>query len=405
MPEDAQTALCPHFGECGGCKSQDVPYAAQLAAKQAHLRELFAPFWDAPVPITPSPILWHYRNRLDLAFGRKQYPEPPPPDFPRETVLGFKRRGKWYWTLDIDTCLIGPEGLPELLGNVRGFVRERALTAYTSKKREGFLRILLVRQARRTGQRMVVLITNAGDLDRDGFVNAVRGAGGAASVYHGVFTRPAEITAADELHLLHGSPFIEEELRVPNDGGERVLRFRISPFSFFQTNTEATELLYARIRDHVRAIAPVRLYDLYGGSGGIAFTCADLVGDVVSVESVEEASRDGCYNAERNGVTNVSFHTAKVEHFLRGMLDGAGAMEPDAAVIVDPPRAGLHPKALKRLLRLRPADIVYVACQPKVFAKQDLPPMMEQYELAALDAVDLFPHTPHVEVLARLRAR
>ncbi|MBN2311311.1 MAG: class I SAM-dependent RNA methyltransferase [Candidatus Hydrogenedentes bacterium] len=410
---DGGPAICRHFGECGGCRTQDVAYAAQLAQKEAELRELFAPYWQHPIPVEPSPRIWHYRNKMDLTFGRKYYPEPPPPDLPRETVLGLKRKGRWYWTLDIEECRIGPEGMDGLLAATRQWARDHALSAFSSKSKDGFLRILLVREGCRTGQRMVVLITNEGPFEPGPFVQAVQSSFPADSIHHATFRGFAEIAAADEIELLHGTAAIEERLDVPDAEGEcapdaqkvRPLRFRISPFSFFQTNTLATERLYGLIRARVRALAPTVLYDLYGGSGGIAFACADLVESAVSVESVEEATADGRHNAAVNDIGNVTFLTQHVEHYLRDLRERQATLPPDCAVVVDPPRAGLHPKALRRLVELNPPAILYVACKPTVLVKQDLPGLAEQYHLVDVRAVDLFPHTPHVEVLAQFASK
>jgi 23S rRNA (uracil1939-C5)-methyltransferase len=398
-------ALCPHFGECGGCQSQDVPYAAQVEAKQTALQELLSPFWDGPIPVTPSPVTRHYRNKVDPTFGGKHYPEAPPKGFRREVVLGFKKKGKWYWNLDIEDCLIGPEGFSGLMESVRHWAREREYTPFNSRNKDGFLRVLLVRDGKRTGDRMVVLITNDGDLDREGFIEAVKSAYPATSIQHAIFRGGAEIAAADEIEVLDGAPTIDEMLKIPDGDATRDLRFRISPFSFFQTNSLGTERLYGFLREWVRGIAPATLYDLYGGAGGIAFTCSDLVKEIISVESVPEAADDGRRNAELNGIVNVTFHTQKVETYLRDLQFEHGGLAPDNAVILDPPRAGLHPKALKRLCELLPPQLIYVACKPQVLAKQDLPGLLEHYALEEVRAVDLFPHTRHVELLARLVRR
>lgn len=394
---------CVHFGECGGCDAQDVPYARQLEAKAAALGELFASFWDWPIAVHPSPVLAYYRNRVDLAFGRKFYDEPPPRDFERETVLGFKRKGRWYAPLEISECRIFSPELPGLLDGVRAWVARHNLKAYNSRRDEGFLRILLVREGKRTGERMVVLTTRDEPVDPEGFSAAVRERYPATSVYWGVFSGKAEITAADRLDLLYGAETLEERLRVPDGSEVRELRFLLSPLSFFQTNTLATEVLYGRIRDWVKERPPRVLYDLYGGSGGIAFSCADLVERVVSVESFEPASLDGVRNAALNGIGNVSFQTAEVERYLRETAE-SGGFEPDSAAVVDPPRAGLHPKALRRLCELGPSRLMYVSCKPTVLAKE-MPELLEAFDLRRLEAVDLFPHTPHVEVLASFEAR
>ncbi|MDQ1257807.1 MAG: rRNA (uracil1939-C5)-methyltransferase, partial [Candidatus Hydrogenedentes bacterium] len=194
-------------------------------------------------------------------------------------------------------------------------------------------------------------------------------------------------------------PAIIEELHIPDGEGIRKLYFRVSPFSFLQTNSLGAERLYGLVREWARETAPAVLYDLYGGAGGMAFACSDLVEQVWSVEIVEDATRDGITNAAANGIGNVTFVNAKVKNYLRELILGSG-MPPDSAAIVDPPRAGLHPKALRRLVELAPRDVLYISCNPKMLA-QEMPQLLEVYRLESLRAVDLFPHTRHVEVLAR----
>ena len=395
--------LCPHFGDCGGCESQDVPYPEQLEHKEAALRSLFAGHWDDAIPVTPSPVVWHYRNKVDFNFGLRQYPEPPPKDFERETLLGFTRKGEWYFPLDITDCRIAPRGVDKLLEAVREWYRGRGLRAYDSRGKEGFLRTLLVREGRRTGERMVALFTSPGDFDKEGFVQAVRSSYPAQSVYRGVYRGVARGTFADEMELLDGDPYIQELLQIPDGTGARELRFRVSPFSFFQTNSLGAEVLYGEIRRWVREVAPDILYDLYGGAGGIAFSCSDLVTTVRSVESEESATKDGEYNARQNGIENVFFTTEKMKHYLRQVVE-SGGMESSSAVVTDPPRGGMTPKPVKRLVQSRPPHIMYVSCKASVLA-EELPKFLEVYDLTRLWAIDLFPHTPHVEVLATLRIR
>lgn len=394
--------LCPHFGECGGCRTQDVPYHDQLAQKAASLRELFAPFWAADIPITPSPTQWHYRNKVDFTFAGKQYPEPPPKDFIRETVLGFNRRGRWYWPLDIYECRIGPPQCTAILAAARQWMLDQGLRAFDSRTHEGLLKVLLVREGKRTGQLMVVLITAPGEFDTESFVHAITEATPANSVHWAVHHGLSQVAFGEELYLLHGTPAIEEELHIPGDT-TRVLRFRVSPWSFFQTNTFAAEQLYGHIRAWVREIGPRTVYDLYGGAGGIAFSVADLVERIESVENVPEASADGIHNASVNDIPNVGFTTEKVKNYLIGVLQ-SGGMGPEITAVVDPPRAGMHPKALRRLIECAPGHIVYVSCNPKILA-QEMPQLLEAYELVEFRAVDMFPHTAHVEALARLRRR
>jgi len=394
---------CPHFGECGGCKTQDIAYAAQVAAKSAALGELFADFWTAPVPVTPSPVIWNYRNKIDPAFDRMRYPEPPPKDFVRETVLGFKKKGQWYWPLNIEECHIGPEGAGALLRATRAWYQANDIRAWDNRTKDGVLRYLLVRDGKRTGEKMVVLITHEGAVDCAPFVDLARESFGATSIYRGYFTGRSDVATAERLELLAGDAHITETLHLPVDDGERRLSFRISPLSFFQTNPLATENLYAAVRGHVRAISPPSLYDLYGGAGGIAFSCSDLVDHVWSVEEVAPATEDGRHNAEVNGIENVTFITAKTEKYLNAQREDGG-LASGATVILDPPRSALHPKVIKRLLEFLPEHIIYVSCNPKLLARE-MAAFGEAYDLASLEAFDLFPHTPHVEALAVLKRR
>ncbi len=392
-------ACCPYFGECGGCQSQDIPYSEQVTNKAAMLGELFEPFWTEPILVTPSPITWHYRNKVDPVFAPKRYDTPPPKDFIRDTVLGFKKRGRWFWPLDIEECRIGPMGMDALMASVRSWYQEAGLRAYDSKAETGFLRCLLIRDGKRSGERMVVLITRPGPFDAAPFVEAVQRSYRATSIYRGIFEGKADVAAADELELLYGEPAITEVLRLETEGDARELSFRISPFSFFQTNPRATERLYGLIRQWVQKIQPDTLYDLYGGAGGIAFSCADLVKKVWSVENVASASEDGRHNAAVNKIDNVTFITDKVKNYLRNEIR-AGGLEPNNAVVLDPPRAGLHPKALRRISELAPPHLLYVSCNPKILARE-LPLLLEHFHLTHMQAVDLFPHTRHVEVVAQ----
>jgi len=392
--------VCRHFGACGGCLYQDIPYEEQVARKSRELSSLFAEFHDTPVPVTPSPVQWHYRNKVDFSFARKWYEEKPAPGFERESVLGFKTRNRWFQPLEVEECLIGPEGVSALLAGVREWMRAEGLQAFDTRTKQGFLKVLLVREGKRTGQRMVVLTTAEGELNRASFVEAVRACYPADSIHWGIFRGTADVAAADEVERLYGPEVIAEELQVPDGEQTRRLRFEISPFSFFQTNTLATEILYGGIRARVREFGVRVLLDLYGGAGGIALACADLVDNIVSVENVPSATSDGLRNLALNGVDNIQFVTAKVEDYLRDV-----ALAPDTlGAVIDPPRAGLHPKALTRLVELGPRRVLYVSCNPKIL-QRELPVLAERYTIDAMQGFDLFPHTPHVEVLAVMTRR
>jgi len=394
------TTVCRHFGECGGCQHQDVAYSAQLEDKVRVLEEGFAPYWNEPIPIEPSPEIWHYRNKIDPSFAGKYYEEPPPKGFDRELVIGFKKR--WYWTIDLEECLIAPEGAGQLLAAVRTWGRAEGLKPFDTRggNADGFVRLLLVREGKRTGERMVVLFTNEGEFAKDGFLEAVQSAYPAQSVQRAVSTGQGEVMGADRIEVLDGAPHIYEELHIGEGEAQQRIRFRISPLSFFQTNTLGAERLYALVRSWVSERVPGHIYDLYGGSGAFAFVCADLAAAVDSVEEVAPATADGEHNAKLNGIDNVTFTNAKVEDYLRDAVAGEVPFDREATVIADPPRPGFHPKALRRLLELGPRELIYVSCKFTELLRE-MQDLLEQYRLTGLQAVDMFPHTHHVEVIAR----
>ena len=404
-PEQQEvTPRCAYFGDCGGCQIQHIPYADQLTRKETALRDLFGAFWDRPIPVHGSPLEWNYRNKIDMNFARMQYDEKPPDDFVRDTVLGFNKKGKWYFPLDIDVCHIGPESSTALTAAVRDWYKAQGLHAVDRRKQEGLLQVLLMRESKRTGEGMVVLITSDGEIGNESFVKAVRDSYPAvASIYRGIYRGSARGAFADELELLYGKPDISEELHIADGDALLKLKFRISPFSFFQTNTLGAEILYGLIRDWVKEVDPSILYDLYGGAGGIAFTCSDLVDLVRSVEVVESATLDGEYNAQVNAIDNVFFTTQKIRGYLQD-VNSQGGMESNCAVVVDPPREGMTPKPLKRLIEAAPPKILYISCKPTEFAKE-LPEFLEHYTIDSMQAVDLFPHTEHVELITALSRR
>ena len=265
--DEHNVARCPHAHECGGCKTQDLPYEQQLIQKEVYLRDLFQGIWDEPIPLDPSPEIWHYRNKIELNFDRMQYEVPPPRDFVRESVLGFKKKGKWYHTLDLTTCLIAPKGTDRLMASIRRWMTAHDLRAWFQKNNDGLLRYLLVREGKHTGDLMVVLISRTGDIPRDSFVDAVRSAIPATSIYHATFDGRADAAYMESLTLLAGEDRIQEKLMI--DGRE--LFFSISPQGFFQTNTLATQVLYGRIRELVKEIKqfikPNQIILLKGSNG------------------------------------------------------------------------------------------------------------------------------------------
>ena len=388
-PARAVEPRCPHFGTCGGCRLQDIHYEDQLARKQAELSELLARIgWVTTVPMHPSPQEWYYRNKMEFSF---QDVYPAPAEGEDYLLLGQKIRNRWDRVMNIKECyLLSPEA-PLLLAAVHAWALKEKLQPFNLHKRTGFLRHLVVREAKNTDERLVNLVTTPGKLDAAGFVKMVRAAYPATTVLWGTNSGKSDVAQAEKTEVLYGPGVIFESVL-----GKRL---RVSPYSFLQTNTRGAEALYTRIRECIADARPQNLLDLYCGTGGITLSVADLCERVMGVELIESAIADARFNAEQNKVTNVDFMAAKVEDLLPG-LAAQKVVDVDA-VIVDPPRSGLHPTALAALKELAPAKLIYVSCNPKAMV-EDIRKMSGLYDLRLAEGFDLFPHTDHMEALAVL---
>jgi 23S rRNA (uracil1939-C5)-methyltransferase len=389
---DTVAARCRHFGTCGGCAHQDLAYHAQLGRKKdlvlASLKDLPG---LPPLSIEGAPDVWNYRNKMEFSFG-DVYPVVPGGPWLK---LGMKPKGRWHTILDLEECHLPSPEAATLLKAVRAWAEREKVPPYNSHKHVGLLRNLVIREAKNTPERMVVLVCGEGDVPKGSFVKAVLSVYPATTILIGRHASVSDTAQTDSVEVVHGSGHIKESLLFP-DGK---VDYRISPGSFFQTNTKGTEVLYGIVRDWARELGGGLALDLYCGGGGIALALAGACRKVVGVELVEAAVRDAEANAALNGFTNCDFYHAKAEFLLPALLD----MGPDFAV-VDPPRAGLHKTAVQALLKDTPASLIYVSCNPEALAR-DLKPLLEKYSVERLKAVDLFPHTGHVETVALLKRR
>ena len=380
-------APCEHFPACGGCRFQDLAYDAQLAQKESQVRDalqrlagIAEPPLEEIVPCEPD--VFHYRNKLEYSFTRT----------PSGPALGFHRAGRWDEVLDIRKCWLTTELGNDLRDAVRDWAREEGLEAYSQEDGTGYLRHLVVREGRNTGQALVQLVTAAGEKFEHGyFVDVVRRFPPVRSVHWSINDTPAEVTNLPT-KLLWGDDWIEEEL-----GG---LRFRVRPNAFMQTNTAMAEKLYALARDAAQLGGDETVWDLYCGIGTIGLSMAGDALTVWGIDVSEESVACALENAELNGITNAAFFAGNVGQVVDDLLDRSGAPE---VVVVDPPRAGLAGKALRRLGAIGAPRLVYVSCNPTTLAG-DAKTLREEYgyELLRARPVDMFPHTPHVETVALL---
>ncbi len=383
---DRVPAPCRHFGVCGGCRFQDFAYEQQIAAKEAQVRDALTRlgrFVEPSVaPIVPAVEEYGYRNKLEYSFA-------PGDDC---LVLGFHRAGRWDEVIDVEECLLTTE-----LGNavreaVKQWAREEGLEPYDQESGTGYLRHLVVREARNTGQLLVLLVTAPGErFDADFLVETLTRFPEVRSIHWAVNDRLAEVTNLPT-RLLWGEGWIEEELSG--------LRFRIRPNAFLQTNTAMAERLYGLAREAARLTGDETVYDLYCGTGTIGLSFAADSASVWGVEISEESVACAIENATVNGIGNAQFFAGNVGQSLEELRERAG---PPDVVVVDPPRAGLAGKALRRTGALQAPRLVYVSCNPTTLAS-DLAVLRDDfgYRLEYCTPVDMFPHTPHIESVSSL---
>lgn len=378
---------CMHFGTCGGCRLQHLDYPAQARAKEAQLAETLAHVGglaDAEVlGVIAADDPWRYRNKMDFTFGA---------DRDGRLLLGLHRRGRFDRVVDVEHCWLVDKRVGALLARVREWARERSLVPYDPRRAVGLLRYLVVRLAGTTGDVLVDLVTTSPEPPAaPAFVEAVRSVFADATVVHTTHRGRATAYMVETQLTLAGTGVIEERI------GE--VRFEISAETFFQTNTRMAVRLFEVAAEAAGLRPDDRLLDLYCGTGAIGLTLADRVAAVVGLESNESAVSDARRNAELNGLANTAFVVAAAEDELGAVLDERGPFD---VVVADPPRAGLHPKALAALTRAGVPRMAYVSCNPATLAR-DLSGLVEGgYRVRWVRPVDMFPHTPHVEAVASL---
>jgi 23S rRNA (uracil1939-C5)-methyltransferase len=379
-------APCEHYPACGGCRFQDLAYEAQVEAKAAQVRDALqriAGLPDAPIEeIIPARSQFGYRNKCEYTFWQgADGPEP-----------GFHKAGRWDELIEVDRCWLATDLHNAIRNAVRDWAQEERLTAYDQKEHTGYLRHLVIREGRNTGQVLVQLVTNKGErFERDHFVDVLRQFPEVKSIHWSVNEGPSEVTNLPS-ELLWGEEAIEEELCG--------LRFRVRPNAFLQTNTEMAEILYGLAREFAGLTGSETVWDLYCGTGTIGLVLARDALTVWGIEIVEESVACAVENAALNAIGNAAFYAGNVGQAIEDLRARGG--EPDV-VVVDPPRAGLAGKALKRLGETGAPRIVYVSCNPTTLAG-DVKVLREEYgyELLRVKPVDMFPHTPHVEAVALL---
>lgn len=399
LSADRTVPFCRHFGVCGGCKWQHLHYDAQLAHKEDIVHNALFRIGKQQarevLPILPAQRTQYYRNKLEYTFSNKRWLEPDEMqrgDSNLADVLGYHRPSSFDKIVEIAHCHLQPDPSNSLRDKFAALAREQALSFYDLREKKGFLRSLMLRTST-LGQTMAVVCFSTHEQAAiDGYMAAAaERCPELNSLYYCVNTKVNDYMFDLEMHLHSGQPFIEERL------GD--VRFKIGPKSFFQTNPEQAKVLYDVVAAFAGLEGTENVYDLYTGTGSIALYLAKHCRQVVGIEEVAEAIADANMNKDLNKMENAVFYSGDVKDVLTGEF-AARHGRPDV-VVTDPPRAGMHPKAIAILLELEAPKIVYVSCKPSTQAR-DIQLLGEKYELAKIRPVDMFPHSPHIENVALL---
>jgi len=387
-PLESRGPVCGIFPDCGGCLYQSVPYEEQLRIKEDQLKRLLKPYIDDSAVydgIKRSPSEWAYRNKMEFSFGNAQKDGP--------LTLGLHRKGSTYDVLTADSCRIVHEDLRKILSVTLAYVKEHDFPPYNKVRHDGYMRYLLVRRAERTGEILVCLVTSTErEHDFSGWAERILAMdleGTPVGIMHATCDAYADDVRADEIRLLCGRDWMTDDLLG--------MTFRISLFSFFQTNTSGAEILYQTVRDYVGNDPGQVLYDLYCGTGTIAQIMADRAGRVYGIELVEEAVEAAKENAVLNGITNCEFICGDVLKML-----GELAEKPDY-IILDPPREGVVPKALSQIIAYNVPKMVYISCKASSLARDLVELRSAGYRVERYAFVDLFPQTQHIETIVLLQ--
>ncbi len=394
---------CVHFGVCGGCKWQHLPYELQLKYKQKQVADNLTRIGKVSVPeITPiigSGSQFRYRNKLEYTFSDKRWLTREEintdSDFEKEDALGFHIPGLFDKVLDIKECHLQPEPSNAIRDAVRRYAHRKSLPFFNLRQQSGFLRNLIIRN-NAAGEVMVIVIFFLDEKERrEGLLDYLAEEfPQIASLYYVVNAKKNDSLADQQPVLYKGKDHLSEEMSG--------LEFRIGPKSFYQTNTHQAKVLYDIALDFADLTGREIVYDLYTGTGTIANFVASKAAKVIGIEFIEEAVRDAVINSEINNITNTIFFAGDMKKILTGeFMDSQG--HPDV-IITDPPRAGMHEDVIKVIMDAAPGKIVYVSCNPATQSR-DILLLSGQYEIAAVQPVDMFPHTHHVENVVLLKKR
>ncbi|MBP1754302.1 MAG: hypothetical protein H6Q59_700 [Firmicutes bacterium] len=398
-PLETREGACRNFGSCGGCSYQTMSYENQLEMKQSQVKRLIDQVCEDYnfEGILGSPVEWGYRNKMEFSFG-DEYKDGP-------LSLGLHKKGSFHDIITADDCAIVDKDFNLILSSVLNYGVKQGMSYFHKLTHQGYLRHLLVRKAVKTGEILVNIITTS---QEDSNVGTEEGLAESEDVFNGLMKQilaldlkgtivgimhtyndsQADVVKSDRMVQLYGRDYIYEELLG--------LRFKISTFSFFQTNSLGAEVLYSKVREYVGETKDKMIFDLYSGTGTIAQLLAPIASKITGVEIVEEAVEAAKINSTLNGLSNCEFIAGDVLKVIDSLED-----KPDI-IVLDPPRDGIHSKALEKIINFGVDKIVYISCKPTSLVRDLEVLQAKGYKVEKVCAVDMFPETVHVETCVLL---
>ncbi len=381
-------SFCEHFGECGGCAHQTIPYEEQLNIKANLVKKLLE---QAEIKnyefleIERSPEEFSYRNKMEYSFGDEKKGG--------EMTLGMHRKGRFHDVVTVDRCRLVDQDFNHILNTILKYFKERDVPIYNARTHQGYLRHLIIRKSKKRGEMILILVTSTQfQYDMDELVEILKNIsleGKLVGFLHTFNDSLSDAVVNEKTEILWGQDYLMEEILG--------LEFKISAYSFFQTNPLGAEKLYRIVLDFIEDAKNKVVFDLYCGTGTIGQIIAKKAKKVIGIEIIAEAVKAANENAKVNHLNNCTFIAGDVLKKIDELKE-----KPDL-IILDPPRVGVHPKALQKILRYGAPEIIYISCNPRSLAENLIDVQKSGYKIEKVKCMDMFPHTPHVECIALIQ--
>ena len=389
---------CIHFEDCGGCSFQNYNYDKQLEQKEQQVKDLLQHITGLKSTKTSKIIsaeeIFNYRNKMEFTFSNDAWFEKYNPKEKQPVCLGLHPKGRFDKTIDLEDCKIQSKIANKILNVARKVAIDNNIEPYNIKKHIGFLRQLVIRSAVYKDETMVIIVTSKNDEKKlSPIIEELSRIKGVKSIINNINRKKADVSYSEEQYVLYGDDFITEKI------GK--YKFKISPDSFFQTNSRQAEVLYDIVKKEADLKGNEVVYDLYCGTGTIGIYLSKKAKKIFGFEIIPSAIDDAIINASNNNVKNALFFQGDIKDTLIENKEIDIIEKPNISII-DPPRSGLHPKALKNIVKLNQNKIIYISCNPSTQARDLIEFIDSGYKVKNIIPVDMFPHTPHIESVVTL---